>query len=118
MCCCILFFPNYIFQLKLQADVLVSSVGASCQAIVNAGVPAMTNPNVGGITVNSGLPLTNHVIHTNCCQWQGGTGEAVSIVVILSTKLLSLSKKITKTPQLQYGKRNKAKGGNYEHWLA
>lgn len=95
---------------------MVSSVGASYQAIVNAGVPAMTNPNVGDITVNSGLPLTNHVIHTNCCQWQGGKGEAVSIVVILPTELLSLSRKKTKIPQLQYGERNKAKCGDYEHW--
>ena len=47
--------------------------------MVNAGVPAMANPNVGDITVNSGLPLTNHVIHTNCCQWQGGKGEVVGI---------------------------------------
>jgi len=62
----------------LQADVLVSSVGASSQAMVNADVLAMANPNVGDITVNSGLPLTKHVIHTNCCQWQGGQGEVVS----------------------------------------
>ena len=47
--------------------------------MVNAGVPAMANPNVGDITVNSGLPLANHVIHTNCCQWQGGKGDVVGI---------------------------------------
>ena len=67
----------FFIKLELQADVLVSSVGASCQAMVNAGVPAMANPNVGDITVNSGLPLTKHVIHTNCCQWQRGKGDVV-----------------------------------------
>ena len=46
--------------------------------MVNVDVLAMANPDVGDITVNSGLPLTNHVIHTNCCQWQGGQGEVVS----------------------------------------
>jgi len=66
-------------NLEFQADVLVSSVGASSQAMVNAGVPAMANPNVGDITVNSGLPLTKHVIHTNCCLWQGGQGDVVGI---------------------------------------
>ena len=45
--------------------------------MVNAGVPAMANPNVGDITVNSGSPLTKHVIHTNCCKWQGGKGDVV-----------------------------------------
>ncbi|XP_020630978.1 poly [ADP-ribose] polymerase 14-like [Orbicella faveolata] len=65
-----------------KVDVLVSSVGASCQAIVNAGVPAMTNPNVGDITVNSGLPLTKQVIHTNCCQWQGGQGDVTLRAIV------------------------------------
>ena len=57
---------------------MVSSVGASSQAMINVDVLSMANPNVGDITVNSGLPLTKHVIHTNCCQWQGGQGEVVS----------------------------------------
>ena len=74
---------HFLFKLELQADVLVTSVGASCQAMANAGVPAMANPNVGDITVNSGLPLASHVINTNCCQWQGGKGEAVSIFVVI-----------------------------------
>ena len=72
-----------VLKLELQADVLVSSVGAPSQALVNAGVSAMSNPNVGDITVNSGLPLASHVINTNCCQWQGGKGEAVSIFVVI-----------------------------------
>lgn len=104
---------------------MVTSVGASCQALVNAGVPAMATPNVGDITVSSGLSLAGHVINTNCCQWQGGKGEAVSIcVMIYSTKLPFL----LKTPEnnvMVYegrkrkhhrcnGKRNKAKDS--EHW--
>lgn len=66
----------------MQVDVLVSSFGALSQAIVKAGVNEMTIPNVGDITVNPGLPLANHVIQTNCCQWQGGKGEVVSIFAI------------------------------------
>jgi len=79
---CRFFVPNEFFKLELQADVLVSSVGASSQAMVNVDVLAMANPNVGDIIVNSGLPLTNHVIHTNCCQWQGGQGEVVSTFAV------------------------------------
>lgn len=74
------FFP--FLTLDFQADVLVSSVGASYQAIVNSGVPAMANPNIGDITVSPGLPLSNHVIHTNCCKWQGGQGEVVSTITM------------------------------------
>ena len=85
---CCLFAPNKFFKLELQADVLVSSVGASGEAIVNVDVLAMANPNVGGITVNSGLPLTKHVIHTNCCQWQGGQGEVVSTFVMYNFQLV------------------------------
>ena len=69
---------------------LVSSVGASYQAIINSGVPAMANPNVGDITVSSGLPLSNLVMHTNCCKWQSGQGEVVSIITIESAFYYSL----------------------------
>ena len=63
---------------------LVTSVGASYQAIVNSGVPAVAKPNVGDITVSPGFPLSNHVIHTNCCKWQGGQGEVVSTITMQS----------------------------------
>ena len=77
------FHPElFFFKLDFQADVLVSSVGASYQAIINSGVPAMANPNVGDITVSPGSPLSNHVMHTNCCKWQGGQGEVVSTIAI------------------------------------
>ena len=78
----VLFMSSRIIFLKLdfQADVLVSSLGASYQAIVNTGVPAMASPNVGDITVSPGSPLCSHVIHTNCCKWQGGQGEVVSTI--------------------------------------
>ena len=77
------FFPfEFFLTFDFQADVLVSSVGASYQAIVNSGVRAMANPNVGDITVSPGLPLSNHVIHTNCCKWQGGQGEVVSTITM------------------------------------
>ena len=65
--------------LELQADALVIPHGASSQAVINAGVAAMKTPIAGGISVSPGFPLANHVIFTNCCQWQGGKGEEVSV---------------------------------------
>ena len=75
---------NFIlkFCFKLQADVLVSAVGATSQAIITAGVSQITTPNVGDITVSPGVPLANHVINTYCFQWNGGKGEAVSVFFI------------------------------------
>jgi len=67
------------FCFKLQADVLVSAVGATSQAIITAGVSQITTPIVGDITVTPGFPLANHVINTYCIQWNGGQGEAVSV---------------------------------------
>ena len=69
--------------LKLQAHILVSSRGACSQTIVNAGGPLMqqglVNPNTGNITVTPGFNLAcNHVIHSNCCKWNGGKGDGVS----------------------------------------
>jgi len=57
----------------------VSSVGALSEAIVNAGVPVMANPNVGDVTVYPALPLAKYVIHSSCCKWDKGKGEAVSV---------------------------------------
>ena len=64
----------------------MSSVGAPSEAIGNAGVPinAGVPPNVGNITVCPGFPLVGHVIHTHCCQWNRGKGEAVSVFFIVS----------------------------------
>ena len=75
---------NLRFFFKLKADALVCSVAATSQAIMMAGVSQMTTPNVGNITVSSGFPLAYHVINTYCHQWNGGKGEAVS-VIFLST---------------------------------
>ena len=61
----------------------MSSHGASSQGIINAGVPALKTPNVGDISVSPGLPLARHVIHTDCCQWNGGQGEAVCVFVVI-----------------------------------
>ena len=69
--------------LESQVDILVSSHGACSKAVIRAGGQAMrdsmTTPNIGEITVTSGFVLPcSHVIHTNCCPWNAGTGEAVS----------------------------------------
>lgn len=70
----------------LQARILVSSQGACSQAIITAGGQAMrqnfaSHPGTGDITVTpgSGSLACNHVIHTNCCKWNGGNGETVSV---------------------------------------
>ena len=65
---------------------MVSSVGATSEVIVNAGVPLMATRwrhNVGDITVHPGLPLASYVIHTKSCQWNNGKGEAVSASFIV-----------------------------------
>ena len=68
---------------KLQADVLVSAVGATAQAMIKAGVSQIITPNVGDITVSPGVPLANHVINTYPFQWNGGKGEEVSVFFIV-----------------------------------
>ena len=70
---------NLKFYFKLQADALVCSVGATSEAITQAGVPLMATPNVGDIAVSPGVPSVNHVISTYCDQWNGGEGKAVSV---------------------------------------
>jgi len=70
---------NLNFNFTLQADALVCSVGATSQAITQAGVPLMATLNVGDSAVSSGQPLAKHVISTCCGQWNGGEGEAVSL---------------------------------------
>ena len=76
---------NSYFLIQLQANILVSSQGACSQAIVNAGGQAMrenlVTPNTGDITVTrgSGKLACDHVIHVNCSEWHGGTGEWVGI---------------------------------------
>ena len=64
----------------------MSSVGAPSEAIGNAGVPINVGvpPIVGDITVCPGFPLVRHVIHTHCCQWNRGKGEAVSVYFTVS----------------------------------
>ena len=74
---------NRRFCFKLQADALVSSVGATSQAVIMAGVSQMTTPKAGDITVFPGSPLANHVINTCCGQWNGGKGEVVSLFVFV-----------------------------------
>ena len=76
-------FELTMYSLGLQVDILVSSYGACSKAVIRAGGQAMrdsiTTPNFGEITVTSGFVLPcSHVIHTNCCPWNAGTGEAVS----------------------------------------
>ena len=71
------------FCFKLQADALVCSIGATSQAITQAGVPLMATPNVGDSSVSPGFPLANHVISTYCDQWNGGEGEAVSVFFLV-----------------------------------
>ena len=61
----------------------MTTLGASSQAVINAGVAAMKTPNVGDISVSAGLPLANHVIHANCCPWHDIKGEAVSVFVVI-----------------------------------
>lgn len=41
----------------------------------------INHPSTGDITVTprSGTLACNHVIHTNCCQWNSGSGETVSV---------------------------------------
>lgn len=56
----------------------MSSVGAPSEAIGNTGVPLVATPNIGDITDCPGFPLVGHVIHTQCCKWDSGKGEAVS----------------------------------------
>ena len=70
----------------LQAHILVSSQGEVSQAIIKAGGEEMkhalnfVNPRIGDIVVTAGFALDcNHVIHTSCSRWQGGTGETVSV---------------------------------------
>ena len=72
-----------VYLLEPQVNILVSSHGACSKAVIRAGGQAMRNcvttPNPGDITVTSGFALPcSHVIHTNCCPWNAGTGEAVS----------------------------------------
>ena len=72
-----------VYLLQPQVNVLVSSQGACSEAVIRAGGQAMrdsvTTPKTGDITVTSGFALScSHVIHTNCCPWNAGTGEAVS----------------------------------------
>ena len=50
--------------------------------MVNAGGQAMrqnlVTPNAGDVAVTPGYNLAcNHVIHTDCSKWHGGTGEQV-----------------------------------------
>ena len=70
---------NLKFYFKLQADALVCSVGATSQAITQAGVSLMATPNVGDSAVSPGFPLATYVISSYCGQWNGGNGEAVSV---------------------------------------
>ena len=71
---------TFYYGCVFQADVLVSSVGACGQAIMNAGGPQAATPNVGDITVSGGYSSVSHVIHTNCCKWNNGEGEPVRTV--------------------------------------
>ena len=82
----VLYNFNLRFFFKLQADALVCSVGATSKAITMAGVLQMTTPNAAGdIAVSPGFPLAKHVINIYCGQWNGGEGEAVSVVFFLTT---------------------------------
>ena len=65
------------FGCVFQAEVLVSSLGACDQAIIDAGGPQAATPNVGDITVSGGFSSVSHVIHTQCCKWNNGGGEPV-----------------------------------------
>ena len=70
---------------SFQAHTLVSPQGVISKAIFSAAGPDITKiyqaPQPGEITKTPGFLLAcSHVIHTNCSKWDGGKGEAVSIV--------------------------------------
>ena len=72
----------------MQADLLVSSQGACAEAIIKAGGPKVASPKIGDVTVSGGFASVRHVIHIQCCNWNGGQGEKVGIQFVGLDKLL------------------------------
>nr|XP_058949792.1 uncharacterized protein LOC131777498 [Pocillopora verrucosa] len=81
-----------------KAEVLVSSLGACDQAIIDAGGPQAATPNVGDITVSGGFSSVSHVIHTQCCKWKNGGGEPVKATGDYSGSILDISDVVYLTP--------------------